>query len=57
MSRTEIARLRLLATFSDHDRVQLRVGDLWGFDDAGHAYLADWWTATAAHLDLPGGTR
>lgn len=47
MSRSEVSRLRPLAAFSS-TRVGLRVGDLGGFDDAGHALVVDWCLAVVA---------
>jgi hypothetical protein len=41
MSRTEVARLRLLAVFSSQ-RVPLGVWDTQGLDDAGQELLFDW---------------
>lgn len=41
MSRTEVARLRLLATLAP-ERVRFSVIDLSGFDPAGDRLIADW---------------
>lgn len=49
MSRTELARLTLLATLSDHDRVPFAAGMLTGFDADGDALVRDWMTAVQAH--------
>ena len=47
MSRTEQVRLRLLATLGPSG-VRFTVDDLWGFDPAGHALIADWCRAVQA---------
>lgn len=47
MSRTEVSRLRLLATFAA-DPVRFRVSDLGGFDEEGQALLRDWTRALLA---------
>ena len=49
MSRTELARLRLLATLSDHDPVPFAVAVLTGFDPDGDALVRDWITAVQAY--------
>ena len=48
MSRTETARLRLLATLSDVP-VRFHLGALDGFDAAGHDLITDWITAVETH--------
>lgn len=50
MSRTEKARLRLLAAFSDQQPVAFQVGMLDGFDAAGHDLITDWLTTIHAYL-------
>lgn len=52
MSRTEIGRLRLVATLSSTP-VPFSVEQLVGLDDAGRDLVSDWMTAVAAYLDLP----
>lgn len=47
MSRTEVSRLRLLATFAS-GRVSLSVSDLGGFDAEGQDLIADWTRAVRA---------
>lgn len=47
MSRTEVSRLRLLATFATTG-VRLSVTDLGGFDDEGQELLRDWSRALLA---------
>lgn len=47
MSRTEVSRLRLLATFAP-DPVRFRVSDLAGFDEEGQALIRDWTRALLA---------
>lgn len=41
MSRTEVSRLRLLATLADTARSPFKVGDLYGFDEDGQALVRD----------------
>ena len=48
LSRTEVARLRLLAVFSSYTRTPFSVSDLYGFDEQGQAYIADWCRAVQA---------
>jgi hypothetical protein len=50
MSRTEVSRLRLLATFASSSprRVPFLVADLTGFDDEGQQLIADWCRALLA---------
>lgn len=42
MSRTEVTRLRLLATLNNDTPVPFTVGMLHGFDTAGQAFVQDW---------------
>lgn len=51
MSRTEVSRLRLLATFASSSprRVPFMVADLSGFDHEGQELIRDWCTAVLAY--------
>ncbi len=53
MSRTEVARIRLVATFSDQEPVAFNVPMLDGFDPAGDALVRDWMTAVQAYRGDP----
>lgn len=48
MSRTEVARLRLLAIFAATARSPLSVRDLGGLDEQGQALVRDWCAAVQA---------